>query len=567
MTGSGRVDAAAQGLSWAGDTAALADLLDESDVVVVSAPLNEATVGMIGADQLRALGSDGVLVNVGRGAPVDERALYEALRSGTIRAAAIDVWYHYPAHGGRAAPSALPFDELSNVLMTPHSSGITSDTFIGRADDIAVNVGRLARGEILHNLVALARWVCTVRVMNRYRYCVVGAGIVGLSTAHHLLAAEPDASVVVLEAADSVAAHQTGHNSGVIHSGIYYEPGSLKARFCKAGERATKDFCGEHGIAFDECGKLIVATSAAELARMAALEERAAVNGITCRRVDRDELIDLEPNVTGLGALHLPKTGIVDYRLVSRTLVDLIIGAGGTVQTSQRVVAIRETAAGVSVSTDSQTFSCDRLVVCGGLQADRLAELAGVHTDVQVIPFRGEYFQLPGARAGFVKRLIYPVPDPELPFLGVHLSPTITGAITLGPSAVLGLAREGYPKFSVNPRDVARMAAFPGLWHVARANVRLGIKEIRNSLSKRAYLSECRKYAPGLTKADLLPHVAGIRAQAVRRDGTLVHDFVVERTDRMIHVLNSPSPAATAALPIGEHLAGLATQSDQATAS
>jgi L-2-hydroxyglutarate oxidase len=301
------------------------------------------------------------------------------------------------------------------------------------------------------------------------------------------------------------------------------------------------------------------------MTRMAALEERAAVNGITCRRVDRDELAELEPNVTGLGALHLPKTGIVDYRLVSRTLADLIRGAGGTVQTGQRVVAISETMTGVSISTDSATVTCDRLVVCGGLQSDRLAELAGIPISLQIIPFRGEYFRLPAGRAGFVKHLIYPVPDPELPFLGVHLSPTITGAITVGPNAVLGLAREGYPKFSVNPRDVARMAAFPGLWHVARANVRLGVKEIRNSLSKRSYLSECRKYAPGLTKADLLPQEAGIRAQAVRSDGTLVHDFVVEQTDRMIHVLNSPSPAATAALPIGRHLAGMAAGVDDAT--
>jgi L-2-hydroxyglutarate oxidase len=403
--------------------------------------------------------------------------------------------------------------------------------------------------------------------MSHHRYCVIGAGIVGLSTAHHLLQAEPDASVVVLEGGQSVAAHQTGHNSGVIHSGIYYQPGSLKATFCKAGERATKEFCGRHGIAFDECGKLIVATSDTELPRMAALEERAAVNGITCRRVNRDELTKLEPNVTGLGALHLPRTGIVDYRLVSEKLVDLIIGAGGEVRTNQRVVAIAETSAGVSISTESDNVSCDRLVVCGGLQSDRLAEMAGVPIDVQIIPFRGEYFQLPSARSGFVRRLIYPVPDPELPFLGVHLSPTIDGDITVGPSAILGLAREGYPKFSVDPRDVARMLAFPGLWHVARANVRLGLKEIRNSLSKRSYLRECRKYAPGLTRRDLLPREAGIRAQAVRRDGTLVHDFVVERTDRMIHVLNSPSPAATAALPIGRHLAGLATGTDQDTAS
>jgi len=395
--------------------------------------------------------------------------------------------------------------------------------------------------------------------MTRYRYCVVGAGIVGLSTAHHLLAAEPDATVVVLDAAPSVAAHQTGHNSGVIHSGIYYEPGSLKASFCKAGERATKEFCTSHGIPFDECGKLIVATTPDELARMAALEERAAVNGIECRRIGRGELAELEPNVTGLGALHLPRTGIVDYRAVSTAIADLIRAAGATVLTGQRVVAISETLDAVTVSTRSTTLTCDRLVVCGGLQADRLAEMAGLTTDVQIVPFRGEYFQLPRWREGFVRRLIYPVPDPELPFLGVHLSPTIAGDITVGPSAVLGLAREGYPKFSVDARDVVRMARFPGLWRVARANARLGVREVGNSLFTRRYLRECRKYAPELTASDLLPHEAGIRAQAVRRDGTLVHDFVVERTDRMIHVLNSPSPAATAALPIGRHLAGLAS--------
>ncbi len=209
------------------------------------------------------------------------------------------------------------------------------------------------------------------------------------------------------------------------------------------------------------------------------------------------------------------------------------------------------------MTTQSEDLTCDRLVVCGGLQADRLAEMAGLRIDVQIVPFRGEYFRLPAERAGFVNRLIYPVPDPDLPFLGVHLSPTITGDITVGPSAVLGLAREGYPRFSIDPRDVARMAAFPGTWRVARANIRLGFKEIGNSLFKGSYLRECRRYTPSLTKADLLPYPAGIRAQAVRRDGKLLHDFVIEQTSRMVHVLNAPSPAATAALPIGQHLATL----------
>ncbi len=393
--------------------------------------------------------------------------------------------------------------------------------------------------------------------MDRYRYCVIGAGIVGLSTAHHLLLAQPDASVVVLDGAPDVAVHQTGHNSGVIHSGIYYEPGSLKATLCKAGERETKDFCTEFGIAFEECGKLIVTTNPVEVARLAGLQERAAVNGIGCRPVSRGELTELEPNVTGLQALHLPATGIVDYRLVARQLATLITAAGGEVRTGARVTGIVEDGAGVSVSTESDALRCDRLVVCAGLQSDRLAEMAGVRTDVQIVPFRGEYFQLPSARADFVRRLIYPVPDPELPFLGVHLSPTIDGELTVGPSAVLGLAREGYPKGSLNLPDVARMVTFPGLWRVAAANLRAGLHELRNSLSKSGYLREVRKYAPALTTADLLPREAGIRAQAVRRDGTLVHDFVIEQTERMVHVLNSPSPAATAALPIGRRIAGL----------
>jgi len=398
-------------------------------------------------------------------------------------------------------------------------------------------------------------------VATDFTYAVVGAGIVGLSTAYHLLAADPAATVVVLEAEDAVGRHQTGHNSGVIHSGIYYEPGSLKARFSRAGERATKAFCREHGIAFAECGKLIVATTSAELDRMAALEKRAEVNGIACRRIGAAELTELEPNVTGVGALHLPATGIVDYRHVTRRLADLVGGPRGTVRTRARVLAIDETATRVTISTGNDVVSCERLVVCAGLQADRLAERAGVGEvvrDIQILPFRGEYYRLPPSRKGFVERLIYPVPDPELPFLGVHLSPTIGGGITVGPNAVLGLAREGYPKFSVDLRDVGRLAAFPGTWRLAADNVSTGLWEVRDSVWKRGYLRACRKYAPALELSDLQPAEAGIRAQAVRRDGSLIHDFAVAQTARMVHVLNSPSPAATAALPIGDHLAGLA---------
>ncbi|HSU46814.1 MAG TPA: L-2-hydroxyglutarate oxidase [Arthrobacter sp.] len=394
--------------------------------------------------------------------------------------------------------------------------------------------------------------------MEQADYCIIGGGIVGLATAYQLLRKQPGASLVLLEAAETLASHQTGHNSGVIHSGIYYAPGSLKAQFSKAGAEQTKEFCREHGIRYAEPGKLLVATSALELERLDRLEERATIHGLDCERIDQAELKRREPNVSGLGALFIPSTGIVDYREVARKLAELITAAGGRVVTGARVSSIMEHPDRVDVGTGQDVYSCRRLVACAGLQSDRLAELAGMDIDVQIIPFRGEYFELPNAKSNYVRHLIYPVPDPELPFLGVHLTPTINGTITVGPNAVLGLAREGYPKFSVNVKDVARYVRFPGLWHLGLANAATAVREVRNSLFKGSYLQECRKYAPALATADLLPYEAGIRAQAVRRDGTLVHDFLLAETERMVHVLNAPSPAATAALPIGEHLAGKA---------
>lgn len=394
--------------------------------------------------------------------------------------------------------------------------------------------------------------------MTRTDYCIIGGGIVGLATAYQLLRLQPDASLVLLEAAPELASHQTGHNSGVIHSGIYYAPDSLKARFSMAGAQQTKEFCREHGIDYAEPGKLLVATSERELARLGQLEDRAAIHGLPCERIDAAELARREPNITGLGALFLPDTGIVDYRAVAQKLAELVVAAGGQVVTGAPVTSIREDPDLVHVGTATADYTCRRLVACAGLQSDRMAELAGMDIDVQIIPFRGEYFALPAAMSGYVRHLIYPVPDPALPFLGVHLTPTVAGTITVGPNAVLGMAREGYPKFSVNVRDVARYARFPGFWNVARNHAGTAVREVRNSLFKASYLQECRKYAPGLRAADLLPFEAGIRAQAVRRDGTLIHDFLLAETERMIHVLNAPSPAATAALPIGAHLAGKA---------
>ncbi|MFB7720555.1 L-2-hydroxyglutarate oxidase [Nocardia sp. NPDC056100] len=388
-----------------------------------------------------------------------------------------------------------------------------------------------------------------------YDYCVIGGGIVGVATAHRILERHPGASLLLLEKADALGVHQTGHNSGVIHSGIYYEPGSLKARLCRAGAEQTKEFAAAHGIPFEVCGKLLVATDSAEHARMLALYERSVTNDVEVELLDAAELVRREPRITGVGALFVASTGIIDYKLVTAALAEAIRAAGGEIRLGAEITAIDENTDTVTVSGPAGSWRAARLVVCGGLQADRLAALAGLRPDLRIVPFRGEYYQLPPERKGLVSTLIYPIPDPELPFLGVHLSPTIDGGLTVGPNAVLGLAREGYRKGSVNLRDAREILGFPGFHRVAAANVRTGLREMRNSMFRRGYLAECRRYCPELTVADLLPREAGIRAQAVRRDGTLVHDFLIERTARSVHVLNAPSPAATSALPIAAHIA------------
>jgi L-2-hydroxyglutarate oxidase len=382
-------------------------------------------------------------------------------------------------------------------------------------------------------------------------FCVIGGGIVGMATAVRLLDACPGAGVAVLEKEDTLGYHQTGHNSGVIHAGVYYAPGSLKAKLCREGAEATKAFCTEHDIPFETCGKLLVATTARELERMAALEERAALNGIGCARVDRAELAEREPNVSGLGALFIAATGIVDYRRVCTALADVVRAKGGSVETAARIDSIEETASGVRLAAGERTWTARQVIACAGLQADRVARLAGLDPDFQIVPFRGEYFVLPPSRRGIVRSLIYPIPDPDLPFLGVHLTRMIDGGVTVGPNAVLGLSREGYRKGSLNLRDVGTYARFSGFWRMSRANLRSGVDELRSSLWKRRYLALCQRYCPSLRLEDLQPYPAGIRAQAVRRDGTLEHDFLFAETDRTVHVCNAPSPAATSALPIG----------------
>lgn len=386
---------------------------------------------------------------------------------------------------------------------------------------------------------------------------MIGGGIVGLSTAMQLAKAYPDSNVRVLEKEDRLAAHQSGHNSGVIHAGVYYAPGSLKAKFCRAGVDATIAFCTRHQIPFEQCGKLLVATTPVELERMDALEERCRANGLDPERLSADQLKAREPNITGLGALFVRVTGIVDYPAMARAMAKELQEAGGDVVLNCAVTGIAEGPDTMSVATGTGLYEARKLVVCGGLQADRLAKMAGVDVDFQIVPFRGEYYRLHARHNAIIKHLIYPIPDPDLPFLGVHLTRMIDGSVTVGPNAVLGFAREGYPKGSFDAGDVLSMLGFKGFWKVMGKNFGSGITEFRNSLSKQRYLKLCQNYAPGLTLEDLEPYPAGIRAQAVMADGTLVHDFLIKQTPRTLHVCNAPSPAATSSLPIGEHLVGL----------
>jgi L-2-hydroxyglutarate oxidase len=389
-----------------------------------------------------------------------------------------------------------------------------------------------------------------------YDFAIIGGGIVGLATAREILLARPRSSIIILEKESAVARHQTGHSSGVIHAGIYYAPGSLKARLCREGAAATKAFCTEQGIKFETCGKLLVATNAREQVRMDALFERAKQNGVEALRIDRAGLMRLEPNITGVGALGVPSTGIVDFTRVASAFARIATAQGADLQLGAEVIAIRENPSAVEISTLERSWQTRALIVCAGLQSDRLAILAGMRIDHRIVPFRGEFYTLPNSRAGLINRLIYPIPDPKLPFVGIHLTKTIDGRIIAGPNAVLGLSREGYGKFSFSRRDVFDYLAFQGFWKVAGKHLAAGVEEMRNSLWKQGYLAQCRKYCPSLSLADLQPGVAGIRAQAVLRDGTLVHDFLFAETARQLHVCNAPSPAATSAIPIARMIAG-----------
>lgn len=393
--------------------------------------------------------------------------------------------------------------------------------------------------------------------MSAYDFCVIGAGIVGLSTAMQLLQKYPHAKLVVLEKEKGPAFHQTGHNSGVIHAGVYYAPGSLKARFCKEGLVATIAFCRRHNVRFEQCGKLIVATNPIEVERLDALEKRAEKNGLNLLRVNKDWIKENEPAISGLSGLLVKDTGIVDYPGMSQAMAAEIIRLGGDINYSTTCVDIKENTDEVVVVADRKIIKANRLIVCGGLQADRLAKMSGLKVDFQIIPFRGDYFKLSARLKNATKHLIYPVPDPELPFLGVHLTKMINGSITVGPSACLAFAREKYSRFAVDLKDTISLMFFSGLWHVLWKNRKSALSELKSSFSAKQYIKLCQKYCPDLTLNDLQPYPSGIRAQAVLSNGEMVHDFLIKQTARMIHICNAPSPAATASLPIGKHIVSL----------
>ena len=382
---------------------------------------------------------------------------------------------------------------------------------------------------------------------------IAGAGIVGLATAYEL--SRRGHSVTVLDKEPEVAAHQTGHNSGVIHSGLYYAPGSLKATLGVRGAESMRDFAQEHGVAVDICGKLVVATTQAQVPALLRLLDRGRANGVPVRLISPEEAREFEPHVACVAALRVDPTGIVDFRGVCAALARLIGQNGGQVRLGTEIVGIDGRFDGVTVTTTAGEFTAAQFVNCAGLHSDRLARLAGLDPAVRIIPFRGEYFELAAAQEYLVTGLIYPVPDPTLPFLGVHLTRMIAGGVHAGPNAVLALAREGYTWGAVDRHDVSDSLAWPGLWRLGRRYWRTGISEVARSVSDKRFLASLRELVPELPDGCLRPSHAGVRAQALHRDGRLVDDFYYERGIRQVHVLNAPSPAATASLEIGRRIA------------
>ena len=386
------------------------------------------------------------------------------------------------------------------------------------------------------------------------RVVVIGGGIVGLAVAERVLREDPTAAVTVLEKEHDWARHQTGRNSGVVHSGLYYPPDSRKARWCRAGAAALLDLARVEGVPHRVTGKLVVATAADELERLAALEQRGLANGLGVTRLTAEQAREQEPHVATLAALHVAETGVIDYRAVCGVLVRRLRDAGAHLVPGTEVVGGADGPREVVLETTRGELAADVVVSCAGLHADRVARLLGHQPSVRIVPFRGEYHELAPGAAHLVRGLVYPVPDPELPFLGVHLTRGIDGHVHAGPNAVLALAREGYDWGRVDARDLVDTLGYAGFWRLARRQARSGAGEMVRSLSHRRFADGVRRLVPEVTDAELVPAPAGVRAQAVRRDGTLVDDFLLERHGRVVHLLNAPSPAATASLEIARHV-------------
>jgi L-2-hydroxyglutarate oxidase LhgO len=396
------------------------------------------------------------------------------------------------------------------------------------------------------------------------RVAVVGGGIVGVAIARDLLTRRPDAQVTLFEKEDRLASHQTGRNSGVVHAGLYYQPGSNKAVLCRRGVGLLEEFCAQRGIPNIKCGKVLVALDDTERARLDDIEVRALANGVPgVRTIGPEELREIEPHVRGVAALHSPSTSIVDFAEVTQALAADAVAAGAKILLGQEVIGLRSTATEVVVTartaggTHQEAF--DQVIACGGLQSDRLAELAGDGPDPVIMPFRGEYYALKPARRGLVNGLVYPVPDPRYPFLGVHITPRVDGEVLVGPNAVLALAREGYTWRTASRHDLTEIVRTPAFWRFARQHWRTGIREMYGSLSKRRFMAGARAYVPEISDDDVVPGPTGIRAQALETDGALVDDFRISIRDRIVLLRNAPSPAATSALAIAEHVVSMIT--------
>jgi len=392
--------------------------------------------------------------------------------------------------------------------------------------------------------------------VDEFDFVVVGAGLVGLATAMSLLEERPDARVAVVEKEAKLAAHQSGHNSGVLHAGLYYVPGSLKAQFCREGRAALIAFADEHSIPYKLCGKLVVVARSEELGRYEALMDRGRANGLAPREVERDELAEIEPNVQGIKAFHVAETGVIDYRRVADAYAGVIEQRGGSILLGHAVRRVTRDERACTIETDGGTLRARRTVVCAGLQADRLAALTGDgDAGHSIVPFRGDYYTFRPHARELVRGLVYPVPDPAFPFLGVHFTRGVDGGLTAGPNAVPAFAREGYRRFSANPRDFFELLGSSGFRRLARTYAWTGAAEIWRDLVKPAFVTEMRRYIPAIESRDVVFGPSGVRAQCLARDGSLVDDFLVRESPRVLHVLNAPSPAATASIVIGRHLA------------